>query len=248
MSARLDALEAPDAGATTRPRAGLARGLYAIVDVTSLAARSLDPLAFTSAVLAARPAALQIRAKELEARELLSLLRAAGSLCRQAGVPIVANDRVDLAVLAGCTYVHVGQHDLSVERVRRVAPGLLVGLSTHTPEQQAAAILARPDYLAYGPVYPTTSKADPDACVGVLGLRLAALRAREARIPLVAIGGVTLERAPEIREWAHAAAAIHALLPADPASPKRYEEVTSRALALHAALGGASAHPPVAQA
>ena len=222
------------------------RGLYAIVDVTSLVARDLDPLAFAQAVLVARPAALQIRAKEIEARELLALLRAAGSLCRAARVPMVANDRVDLAVLAGCDYVHVGQRDLSVERVHRLAPGLGVGVSTHTVDQLSAALETRPSYVAYGPVFPTSSKENPDPCVGIAGLELASGRARAAGIPLVAIGGVTLERAPELGKWATAAAVIHALLPKSTSS--RYEEVTARAVALHAALGGARADSPVARA
>jgi thiamine-phosphate pyrophosphorylase len=226
--------------------ARVARGLYAIVDVTSLMARGLAPLAFAQAVLAARPAALQIRAKELEARELLALLRAVGSMCRAAGVPLVVNDRVDLAVLAGCRYVHVGQRDLPVERVRRVAPGLGVGVSTHTPEQLEAALLLRPDYVAYGPVFPTTSKDTPEPCVGLEGLAFASARATEAGIPLVAIGGVTIEHAPDLRRLSTASAVIHALLPE--AITSWDEEVTSRALGLHAALGGTPADSPVARA
>src|ERR1700722_1391975 len=137
------------------PLARIRRGLYAIVDVTSLEARGLDPLAFTRAVLIARPSMLQIRAKQVEARELLALLREAASLCRVAGVPFVANDRVDLAALAGSAFVHVGQDDLSVERVRRVAPGLRIGVSTHTPSQLDEALAAKPDYVAYGPIFAT---------------------------------------------------------------------------------------------
>jgi len=216
------------------------------VDLTQLAARGLDPVRFAQAVLLARPAALQVRAKELAARELLGLLRAAGALCRVAGVPMVANDRVDLAVLAGCDYVHVGQDDLAIERVHRVAPGLGVGVSTHTPEQLAQALEAHADYVAYGPVFSTMSKANPEASVGLAGLALASARARQAGATLVAIGGVTLEHAPELAKLADASAAIHALLPSSSVSP--YEEVTARARALHAALGGARTDSPVARA
>lgn len=236
----------PDEAALFGRASSVGRGLYAIVDVTQLAARALDPLAFAQAVLVARPAALQVRAKELSARELLGLLRAVGALCRVVGVPMIANDRVDLAVLAGCDYVHVGQDDLSIERVRRVAPGLGVGVSTHTEEQLARALDARADYVAYGPIFPTTSKTNPEACVGLEGLRLASARARQAGATLVAIGGVTLERAPELANLADASAAIHALLPSSSAPP--YEDVTARARALHAALGGARTDGPVARA
>ena len=190
------------------------RGLYAIVDVSTLVARRLDPLEFTRAILSARPAALQVRAKELPTREFLALLRSVAPLCRAAGVPLVANDRVDLAALAGCDYVHLGQEDLPIELVRRIAPALRVGVSTHTPEQLERALEARPTYVAYGPIFPTGSKAQPEACVGVAGLRAAAARATAARIPLVAIGGITLERAREVAPFADGVAVIAALLPA----------------------------------
>jgi thiamine-phosphate pyrophosphorylase len=188
-------------------------GLYAIVDVGRISRAGLDPIQVARAVLTAKPAALQVRAKELEARELLALLRTIGSLCRSAGVPLVVNDRVDLAVLAGADYVHVGQTDLPVDRVRRVAPGLRVGVSTHSLDQLEVALLLRPAYVAYGPVFPTSSKESPDPCVGTLGLAQAARAAAKAGIPLVAIGGVTLERAPEVARLASAAAVIQALLP-----------------------------------
>jgi thiamine-phosphate pyrophosphorylase len=225
----------------------LRRGLYAIVDVGSLSVRGLDPLEFARAVVSAHPAALQIRAKELEARELLALLRAAGPMCRAAGVPMVVNDRVDLAVLAGCCAVHVGQCDLPIERVRRVAPGLRVGISTHTMAQLDAALALRPDYVAYGPVFSTTSKEAAEPCVGVHGLTEASTRAREAGVPLVAIGGVTLDRAAELERLATASAVIQALLLPAP-SPSWQEEVAARARALHAALGGATHEAPVARA
>jgi len=226
----------------------LGRGLYAIVDVTSLARRGLDPVAFTRAVLVARPAALQIRAKDLAASDVLALLLAVSGMCRDAGVPLVANDHVDLAGLAACAYIHVGQTDLSVPDARRRAPHTRVGVSTHTAEQLAAALEARPDYVAYGPVFATSSKSNPDPCVGLDGLALASVHAARFGVPLVAIGGVTLERAPALRKWATASAAIHALLP--PRESSSYAEVTDRAVALHEALlgPGAGAQRPVSSA
>src|SRR5687767_10761093 len=170
------------------------RGLYAIVDTTLLAARSTDPIAYARAVLEARPAALQLRAKNVPAREILRLLRALGPLCRQAGVPLVANDRADLAALAGCEAVHIGQEDLPYELVHRIAPQLAVGISTHNAEQLARALQACPRYVAYGPVFPTANKHNPDPVVGVNGLAMASKLARAAKIPLVAIGGITRAR------------------------------------------------------
>jgi thiamine-phosphate pyrophosphorylase len=215
------------------------RGLYAIVDTKTLRARGIDPVAFARAVLAARPAALQVRAKDLPPREILTLLRAISPLCREAGVPFITNDRADLAALAACTMVHLGQDDLSIERVRRMAPGLRVGLSTHTPEQLARALDAGPTYVAYGPVFATSSKELPDPVVGLAGLREASVAARRARIPLVAIGGITLERAAEVGAIADAAAVISGLMPppsSDQSMAAVLEGVTSRARELQAVL------------
>src|SRR5580700_10575177 len=162
------------------------RGLYAIVDAAALEACGIEIIAFAEAVLSAPLAALQLRAKDVSARQALTLLRELAPMCRRAGVSLVANDRPDLAVLAGCDLVHVGQDDMPIERIRRIAPGLGVGVSTHTIEQLDAALTARPAYVAFGPVFETTTKVNPEPCVGVGGLRTAYARARAAGIPLVA--------------------------------------------------------------
>jgi thiamine-phosphate pyrophosphorylase len=213
-------------------------GLYAIVDAGALDQRHLDPVAFAEAVLSVSPTALQLRAKNVSARETLALLRELAPMCHRAGVRLVANDRPDLAILAGCDLVHVGQDDMPVERVRRIAPGLGVGVSTHSLEQLEAALALRPDYVAFGPVFPTTTKTDPDPVVGAAGLSLAYARTRAAGIPLVAIGGITYERARSIVATTDAVAVIGDLLPASivpagsPAAPEVLQEVTLRARAL----------------
>lgn len=217
------------------------RGLYAIVDTRALRARGIHPVAFATAVLVARPAVLQLRAKDSSPREFLALLRAISPLCREAGVPFVANDRVDLAALAACSFVHLGQDDLAIERVRRIAPGMRVGLSTHTPEQLARALDSGPAYAAYGPVFHTASKENPEPAVGLAGLREAAIATRRAHVPLVAIGGITLDRASEVAQIADAAAVIAGLLPpqgGDDAIQGILEAVSLRARELHAALSG----------
>jgi thiamine-phosphate pyrophosphorylase len=214
-------------------------GFYAIVDAGALDRRNLDPLAFAEAVLSVSPAALQLRAKNVSARETLALLRALAPMCHRAGVKLVANDRPDLAILAGCDLVHVGQDDMPIDRVRRIAPGLGVGVSTHTLEQLDVALAARPAYVAFGPVFPTTTKANPDPVVGVAGLSAAYARARAAGVPLVAIGGITYERASTIVATSDAVAAIAALLPASvtpdapPSTVEVLREVTARARALN---------------
>ena len=218
------------------------RGLYAIVDVGLLRARGVEPIAFAEAVLRAKPAALQLRAKELASTEVLGLLRTLAPMCRRAGTKLVANDRADLAVFAGCDMVHVGQGDTPIDRVRNIAVGMGVGISTHTPEELARALEARPTYVAYGPVFATTSKANPEDTVGMQGLQAACVAAARANIPLVAIGGITLERAAKVAEYAACAAVIAALMP--PAeSPERavdLRDVTERARLLDAALRGSA--------
>lgn len=209
------------------------RGLYAILDVATLSARRIHPLAFAGAVLSVRPAALQLRAKDLSSREILALLRLLGPLCRAAHVPLVCNDRPELAALAGCGMVHLGQEDGSIDLVRRLSPELKVGLSTHTLDQLSRALTHRPAYVAFGPIFPTGSKKDASPAVGLDRLRAAAGVAKEAGIPLVAIGGITLMNAPEVHELAACAASIGYLVP-----PEAHE-IASRASALHIALGGA---------
>jgi len=191
------------------------RGLYPIVDAAALAARGLSPLSFTERVLEARPPLLQLRAKALGGRDTLELLRALVPLARRAGTLLFANDRPDLALLAGADGVHVGQSDLPLAEVRRFAPGLKVGVSTHDERELEAALAEEPDYVAFGPVFPTRSKAAPEPTVGVERLAAAAVLARRARVPLVAIGGIDRARLEQAGAHADLVAVIAALLPGD---------------------------------
>jgi thiamine-phosphate pyrophosphorylase len=209
------------------------RGLYAIVDVGTLTRLHLSVVEVAAAVVEAHPAALQLRAKDLAPREVMQLLRVLHPICRAAGVPLFANDRADLAALAGCEGVHVGQEDIPVATIRRIAPSLRVGVSTHTPEQARRALEDRPDYIAFGPIFETSSKARPDPAVGIEALRAVAAA---CPVPVVAIGGIDLERAHEVGRATHLGAVIAALLP-DHAGNGCLATITERARALHAALG-----------
>ncbi len=205
------------------------RGLYAIVDTRSLAAKAIDPIAFAREVLAARPAALQLRAKDERDDAIVRLARLLVTLCREAHVPFVLNDRIDLARVVECEIVHLGQHDAP-----ELARGVPVGVSTHTPEQLRRALALRPAYVAFGPVFATSSKENPDPVVGLEGLAAARAIVRASEVPetpLVAIGGISRENAEKIAEFADAGASIGALVTTD---------VAARARALHAALGGES--------
>jgi thiamine-phosphate pyrophosphorylase len=207
------------------------RGLYAIVDGDALAGR--DALAFARDVLDAGDLfALQLRAKRWPASRMLEVAGALAEMCRAAHVPFVVNDRPDVAVLVRAHATHVGQDDLPIAAVRRVARGLAVGCSTHDERQVMRALEDGPDYVAFGPVFATASKVNPDAVVGLE--RLAKTVRAAAPRPVVAIGGITLERALLVRESGAAAGAVIAVLAN---APER--EVALRARALHRALGGA---------
>jgi thiamine-phosphate pyrophosphorylase len=204
-------------------------GLYAIVDVDSLQRASRPPLDFARRVLdAGALSALQLRAKSMGARDLLGLAAALRPLCVDAAVPFFLNDRPDVAWLAGTDGVHLGQDDLPIELARRVAPGLQVGVSSHTPAEFAAALTTDADYVAVGPVFATSSKADAAPVVGLATLRSLCAAAGDRAV--VAIGGITLANAHEIRAaGARAGAVIGALLVDD-------GDVTSVARSLHLRL------------
>lgn len=211
------------------------KGLYAIADLDLLGLWGVDPLAFVDAVLAARPAALQLRAKSAGAGEALELLRAIQPRAVAAGVPLFANDRPDLALLAGCAGVHLGQDDLSVEAARRLGPELAIGVSTHDLAQLERALLERPAYVAFGPIFATASKRNPDPVVGLSLLGEAAARCRAAGTPLVAIGGLTQETAASVAAHADVGAVISALW-----SEQGLPGVCAAAVSLQRTLGGAA--------
>jgi thiamine-phosphate pyrophosphorylase len=124
---------------------------------------------------------VQLREKTLSDRELLPALEEARELTHRLGVPLVVNDRPDLASLVGADFVHVGQDDLPVEAVRRF--GVRVGLSTHSPGELARA---EADYVGVGPVFNTPTKAGQPA----VGLEYVRHAARHAPVPWFAIGGI----------------------------------------------------------
>ena len=208
------------------------RGLYPIVDLDSLSKAGVAPRAFAERVLAARPALIQVRAKLTPARVALEALEQLLPLARAGGALLFANDRPDLALLSGADGVHIGQDDLPLPLVRRLGPGLRVGVSTHDLDQLTRALDLAPDYVAFGPVFTTSTKQNPDPVVGLERLALAGERARERGIPLVAIGGIDLTRAPSVARCGAAGAVIGALLDTS------LDGIQSRALDLHRALGG----------
>ncbi|MBX3269221.1 MAG: thiamine phosphate synthase [Sandaracinaceae bacterium] len=204
-----------------------ARGLYAIVDPA--ATRGRDPERIAAAILAGGCARLQLRAKDGADRARLALAERLRARCAAAGVPFVVDDRADLAALVGADGLHVGLDDLPIAAARRIVGGIEIGRSSHDPAQARQAERDGADLVAFGPVFETASKSAPDPVVGLDALAAVCAGARR---PVVAIGGITLERAPAIRDAGAAfGAVISALCAADD------PELAARAL--HHALGGA---------
>jgi thiamine-phosphate pyrophosphorylase len=163
--------------------------LYPIIDTTFLVQRGLDPVDMARALVDAGAEIAQFRHKGPYTRETLVQAERVGEVIRKAGALYVIDDRADIALMVGAAGVHVGQQDLPPSAVRKVAGNsLTVGFSTHNQEQLQAGNKEPVDYLAFGPIFGTASKENPDPTVGIA--ELARLR-RLTDKPLVAIGGIT---------------------------------------------------------
>jgi thiamine-phosphate pyrophosphorylase len=167
--------------------------LYVILDAALLPS---DPIELTKKLLDAGARLFQYRNKTSSSRELLHASQALCLTVRQRGGTFLVNDRADIAHLAGANGVHLGQGDLSVSAARKImGKDCLIGLSTHNVQQFKAAIESGVDYVAIGPIFPTRGKQNPDPVVGIDFIRT--VRKLTAK-PIVAIGGITLERTREV--------------------------------------------------
>lgn len=196
--------------------------LYAVLDVETCGREGRDPLGVAEAVLDAGVTLLQVRAKAMPSGAFLDLSSAivtrAGARAR-----IIVNDRADIARLSGAAGVHVGQDDLAVEDVRRlVGVEAIVGLSTHSVEQADAALRRPISYIAIGPVFGTSTKTTGYSAVGLELVAAVVRLAARAEVPVVAIGGITLERAHDVlAAGASSVCVISDLLRGDPAARAR---------------------------
>lgn len=167
--------------------------LYVVLGAASASGRPAEETA-REAVLGGADI-IQLRMKGARTDELTRKARAVGSVVQGLGALFIVNDDPDAAVASGADGVHVGQDDLSVaEARRRVGPGLLIGKSTHSPEQAAAAGLEDADYLGFGPMFSTPTKPDyrevgPDRIREILG---------SFAQPFFAIGGIDQVTAPRV--------------------------------------------------
>src|SRR3954468_4048663 len=198
--------------------------LNAIVDPERANGRALADL--TRMVVAGGATLIQLRDKHGSTRRMIEEARAIKAVLAGSGVPLVINDRVDVALVAQADGVHVGQDDMPVEDARRLlGPTAIIGLSIKSVAQADAAPLDQLDYVGVGGVYATTSKDNPNPPIGVDGLRdiVAALRARRRDLPICAIAGIdATNAAPVISAGANGIAVISALsMNSDPESAAR---------------------------
>jgi thiamine-phosphate pyrophosphorylase len=209
------------------------RGLYAIVDESTCRARGISPCDVARGALDGGATALQLRAKSLDGAEVLELSQEMLSISRGYGVPFFVNDRLDVAALVGAG-VHVGQTDLPIACARRLVPSIAVGVSTHTLVELASALPSAPTYVAYGPVFPTSSKANPDPVVGLEALGRTVEIA--GATPVCAIGGIRVERARDVfGRGATLVAVIAGLMPEAAHERPTISSVAERARAYHRA-------------
>jgi thiamine-phosphate diphosphorylase len=184
------------AGGAFRNKARLRRALrlYLCTDrVLSLG----RPMGETIAAAAAGGVTMvQLREKEASSREFYEIARELRALTRRLGIPLVINDRLDIALAVGAEGLHLGQSDLPLKKARRLAGrGMFIGISAGTAEEALAAERDGADYLGVGPVYPTGSKADVGEAIGIKSL---ADICAAVRIPVVGIGGLKAENAGEV--------------------------------------------------
>jgi thiamine-phosphate diphosphorylase len=192
--------------------------LYLVADPEPIVG---DVLATVEAALRGGVTAVQLRAKCLPDREQVLLARHLKAACRAYGVPLLVNDRLDIALAAGADGVHLGVDDLPVSDARRIAgPGFLIGYSPETDAQVLHAAASGADYLGIGPVFGTATK--PDAGPA-LGLEAFARRCQQSALPVVGIGGISAGNAADVmRAGATGVAVISAIIGApDPEQSSR---------------------------
>ncbi len=168
----------------------------------------LDSAAWIRRLLPAGVRLVQLRIKDRAAEELRAEIRESRDLCARAGAQLIVNDHWQLALEEGCDFVHLGQGDLDTADVPALKRrGIRLGVSTHDHAELERGLALQPDYIALGPIYPTLLKVMPWAPQGLA--RVAQWKQRVGVTPLVAIGGLTVERlAGVFRAGADAAAVI----------------------------------------
>jgi thiamine-phosphate pyrophosphorylase len=167
----------------------------------------VDSAAWVGRMLSVGVRLIQLRVKDRSASDLRAEIREAKGLCARAGAQLIVNDYWLLAIAEGCDFVHLGQGDLDTADVAAIRKaGVKIGVSTHSHLELARALAVAPDYVALGPIYPTILKVMPWSPQGLQ--RITEWKRRIGDIPLVAIGGLTVERLPGVFEAGADVAAV----------------------------------------
>ncbi len=157
----------------------------------------VDSVAWVDRLVRCGVRTVQLRAKELDHASAVTMIRAALAITRPADVQLIVNDYWQAAIDAGAGHLHLGQEDLAEADLAAIRKaGLTLGVSTHDEAELETALAASPDYVALGPIWPTTLKVMRFAPQGLA--RISEWKRRLGPTPLIAIGGVTLERAPDV--------------------------------------------------
>jgi len=153
---------------------------------------------------------IQFRQKIGATREMIEIVRQLKQLCLDSGVTLIVNDRVDVAIASDADGVHLGQDDFPIPQARKLlGESRIIGGSAGTLEEAQKCLAEGADYIGFGPVYPTTSKADADP---VTGIKLLKQTVEAIPLPIIAIGGVDVENTPEVmRAGAQGIAVISAV-------------------------------------
>ena len=167
--------------------------VYPVITTDFCAGR--NPLEIARSILKGGATILQMREKSMSDGDFMPLLRQARQLTREYGALLIVDDRVDAALAAEADGVHLGQEDFPVEDARRLGPDLLIGVSTHNPEEIRQAQADGCSYLNIGPIFPTKTK--QLACT-FLGLENLKVFSREVKVPFSVMGGIKFDNLPEL--------------------------------------------------
>ena len=200
-----------------------------VYPITDRRLAGTDHAAQVRALASAGARFIQLREKELPDDQLYAEARSALEAAVDAGVTLIINDRVDLAVALKAPGVHLGQSDLTPDSARRLlGPDAIIGFSTHNIGQVREAVKMPIDYLAFGPIFPTSTKEDPDPVTGIELLREVSEIA--GPIPVVAIGGITRLNICNVLAAGAASAAIISDLYVDSGPAGAYSELFNAVL------------------
>lgn len=206
------------------PRTAADLSLYLVADLEFAAGRDLAYLA-GEAVLGG-VTIVQLRAKALEISEFLDLATRMAAALKKRSVPLIINDRVDIAMACGADGVHLGQDDMPIDKARRLLGGsMIIGISVNTLKEAREAERLGADYIGLGPVYATATK---DTELPVLGLESIRRIQEKIGIPIIAIGGINAGNAAEVMKAGATGIAVVSAILGAPDARKAASELKKR--------------------